>query len=1567
MTVDGRGPSPEEMGVDVSRAGGAVVVDASEASPDGGAFSLDDLPPADVDPLAGEDAAPVVVDETPEEGLVSATPATQAEPVAGATLERPKTQQELAKEKRMTKLDESIKATAKLAESGKLLKMAKYRKKDAGEHVVDGLKSFAKKAVIGGAIGGFFAGPLGILAGIGGAAGSELGVSVGKIFRGAVDKIGEMSGRENKQEDLRRELEILESDRLCKLADLAVATAEAIRLPEGEKITFEGAEYTADEMRLKYFEFVTKMADPNSAENQAMAEKEKKYKKGEVGWKLFNGLLGVAGGILAGGAITEAIRATLTQQIALHGVNMKTGGIGELADTYGSESLKHMQTLGHNVHVHNGGIVFDYQGGAGGAELQEIGQAMQNAPAWLQNGHFFNSELIQQGMHEAEGLRAQFTEIVGREVQTKIYGIIAGIGAASAVVDMFRNDRGKKTGKVEAISKETLLSRDLAPTPASPAAPAGPAAPGGEGGGEELAPIELRIGGIYGARTDLLGSDGAVILPRDGEVTLASADAAARTVVLQQTNADGETATWEDYPIDQFQTNFIYLRGGAAPETSTEEDENEELEPGEISADEQAELDDMPENEREFMEAAYALRGARGPIARAERENPDDEVTYVGEGTFQTYQDLMDAGDTAGFDIWWSGPEYGHIPNVGTAEFVVTGVVCSRNPDGQLRVDFEIDIIAEPDPDILARGYERKGFFNEAGNNEFDAEAFRTAVNEASLTEPVIIRLSDGQVLHANPSSAGNEGFSIFNPDNPDNPPQPIKYNELTEEGLSGALGVDWYVKKSTEPVVEEAPLADGEDEVVPLPGGSDADAEVPLITEKEAGLNEIRTLVNRLAAVGPVKAVRHEGANDDIIDPDPGKVDKWFQFHDEIIAKKSDSVSISFVTEGIETFTDGSEYMLTIDGTPEISEDADGKVKIIIKGRAEAVSGPAEESELPAPEGDPAAAEKERIRQEINDLAVELVAFGSVKMRRTDTGAESLDPGFFPAYLKLKNTAESNGYEFRHTIVGMNALASGTEFSAIYDSQEIIQDPDGKMIIKVVAHVETAPAPANPEADLESDISGSEVLVNAATGEINPPSAVSAKYPDKRFSIKPDLSFNKPAVDFYAKIDLAADSFGITPDPEYPDHLFVPITLKPADGFTEAERGGFFLEVDIFGRNWDKFNTRFANRETSGEVFTLRDRNLIEYTITGQDGDDYIMTSAAGETRMTADKIKANIVDWYAKAGEVSTGAPETENTTDAPPSPEAGTETTIDADVEALSAQFVGKEFEFTSPTDFHNVEADGFTLDDQMKKLVEKYPDFSAKPMWFLPESASGKARISSIKKYEKEGYKYFMVKFDIEELNPDAILSAAGYEQRGTLQSGIKGNNLEKYKKAIDSGEQVVVRDYKGGIYLMTGKNATTGDRYWEGRPFDPITGTIGEPVPSFAMPVDWYVKKADGGAPVGEPATDTGTTESPVDEPPAERLPFERLENGRIRLNYPDGKTIELGGPESVTLPITEKGEKKDATGVIMSVKFSPPVTEETDLDIKLLKEGSTRLSKVTYKVSELKQYLLEKNPGLLRG
>lgn len=422
------------------------------------------------------------------------------------------------KEKKLKPLDDTIRYYAELANKKQLESLNKYKKKSFGDHVVEGVKRGAKKALIGGTFGTLIGGPAGTVAGVAGAVGSELAIGAVKGVKAGVEAIKKKihKGEESKEETLRVELEGEYAKRNQKLGSMAVATLKVMNLPPGGKIEYADengtAEYTADELRLKFLEYITEISNPESEVNKALAEKEKAHEDAGRGWRFLEGVASIVGGVLSGHWAADAMHQTLQRSIEHAGVNIKGQGIGDITQ-YGSKELQHMQQLGHTVHLNQGQMVFDYHHG----EVSEILKAVNNesTPAWLKEAFEKSwSVLNPQGavqMHDAAGLAEKFSQVVNQAVGTRITEIVVSTGLASFIGDLL-GGKSKKGKDIKSLDKDALKA--ALPQEGIPVAPnaatvanTSSAESGRESGETEVSPILVgrRYASIASFQTEVGG------------------------------------------------------------------------------------------------------------------------------------------------------------------------------------------------------------------------------------------------------------------------------------------------------------------------------------------------------------------------------------------------------------------------------------------------------------------------------------------------------------------------------------------------------------------------------------------------------------------------------------------------------------------------------------------------------------------------------------------------------------------------------------------------------------------------------------------------------------------------------------------------------------------------------------------------------------------------------------------------------------------------------------------------------------------------------------------------------
>lgn len=414
-------------------------------------------PPADDSAVADPD---VIVQPTPVAPVPEAAPPlppeiaqAQAEAQARETRETERTE----KNKKLKLLDDAIKKTARLAEQDKLKCENKFRKKSTADGLWDFAKRFGAKAAVGAGAGLLFGGVVGMAAGAAGAVGSEIGIHLVKLAKMGVNALERRKAEDHKtkEEVMRETLEEIMNDRYDEFGKLALAAKAALELPAdfpNQKVEYGDGEYTADELRLMFLEFVTKMSDPKSDENKAIADKETEYNSTNVGWKLAEVAASLIGGIMSGHAAADSMRAALAQSISRSGVHMQGGGLGELMK-YGSEKLHHLQGLGHDVHLYNNQMVFDYNQ----AELPEIAKALNHAPAWLRDSF----SVIDGKMHLANNISlTDFNNALREAVNHRVAGLALLAGGTSLIGDVIGSyQRFDGLGMREASRYKDILAK----------------------------------------------------------------------------------------------------------------------------------------------------------------------------------------------------------------------------------------------------------------------------------------------------------------------------------------------------------------------------------------------------------------------------------------------------------------------------------------------------------------------------------------------------------------------------------------------------------------------------------------------------------------------------------------------------------------------------------------------------------------------------------------------------------------------------------------------------------------------------------------------------------------------------------------------------------------------------------------------------------------------------------------------------------------------------------------------------------------------------------------------------
>jgi|GEM_PF-2313496 len=1018
---------------------GATPLPAENTPP---AAPVNEAPVASPAPAAPDPAAPAPEAQPQEAPAQPAqAPAAPTDPLGTERVEddsrvarrneRREAKEAKEREKKIKRLDANIRKVAQLAESGRLESMNKFRKKGAGEQVMDAVKSTAQKVVTGAAIGGLLGGPFGAIAGMAGGVGSEIGKQVVRGVRGLADKIGERFGKENPQEELRQELEDIEHTRLTRLGDLALAAVQATQMEEGEKLEFEGTEYTADELRLKYLEFASKLADPKSEENKAIAEKTKKYNKGEFGWKALEFASSLVGAVLAGGGVVELVKAVkqkLTERAMEQGVNMHQGGIGVLSDQYGSATLQRMQELGHNVHTEGGRLVMDYHGGANGSELREIGQAFQNpnVPHWLTADKFFNSELIAKGMHEiinpSQEFLREFATKVSHAVQVMSAEIVGGTAVAASVIDLLRGPRNKNLVETESVGRDKKLKESLAAS-ATPEAPDQARRPVSEGETGESGEAEtIEVGSVYTPDQDYRLGEGenAPEIHPGNEVRVANVDesGAVEVEILQENGEpytnDGELLT---YPIshEEFIEHFHRVR---EPEQLEDTDDEEE---SVITEEEQRELDGLEPNEKALVEEALSKRGLRGKILS---ENGDQRADYeVGQ-----YYDFLYKLEEQGIDVYEEGPEYDHCPFDGETDFRMSNVQFTKEGD-RISIVFEYDLAPVADQEIEQGGYKQAGTFNETGEDPFSKEDFIAAANKAERDKPVVIRLSNGLKLYVEPGSARDQQFSVFDPENPDGEGGFFNYDDLTEKGWEGNFGVDWYAPKESE--TETTKEASTEKGVIP-----DSDSYGKFLIDKKA--EQLGSSVKEFS----------DAVNNNDVDTNPVYViDKEGALWQAVLVDKSKSdpnVELCPVT-------------LDTEGKPSVAKEN-------ITKKLSEINGPFAfwivKAEKTIPD-----LEKEK-SEAVLAAAKELVGQGEVKAKRKDEDITTAPKRWWSSVDHLNDVCRDNDY-YRHLDWSeVKAQPIGEDIIMSVDPDiPISKRTDGipKINIKIHARLATEPAPVTP------------------------------------------------------------------------------------------------------------------------------------------------------------------------------------------------------------------------------------------------------------------------------------------------------------------------------------------------------------------------------------------------------------------------------------------------------------------------------------------------------------------------
>lgn len=491
----------------------------------------------------------------PAADAVSSEP--QTSPLVAQTPEDAKDQLVVEKEKK--KIDAVILKMAEQAKNKKLKALNKYRKRSVGEELIESLKRAAKKALVGGAIGTIFGGPAGTLVGAAGGVASEIGSSVIKFARAGIDKLRE--GKENRTEDLRKELESDEQNKIDRLGSIALAFQKSLRNNgkaeiEGE----EGTQYSSDELRLMYFAYASKSSDKDAEENADRIENEKEYRRRELPWKIGEAAAGLVTGILGGLAVAEASKTLIVEFVKHQGVNIHGAGVGEAAKY--SPQLQHFQSAGHNVHLQNHELVFNYHHG----EQAALQNALSNptAPSWLSMN--MQTDLMRHGMHEmltqrsgesVADLAQRSTDFINNvflpkvleEANKRIVEIVAGIGVASLTVDVLSNR--SQTSKLEAEAEkggraqEALDSiQDNLPNPDQSEHQAA----------ENIPMPEGYPRGYYAPRADL--PEGTLTIPAGQLVFLNGYLPEANTVNLLIMD-NGATTAQANIDLDLFKASFV--------------------------------------------------------------------------------------------------------------------------------------------------------------------------------------------------------------------------------------------------------------------------------------------------------------------------------------------------------------------------------------------------------------------------------------------------------------------------------------------------------------------------------------------------------------------------------------------------------------------------------------------------------------------------------------------------------------------------------------------------------------------------------------------------------------------------------------------------------------------------------------------------------------------------------------------------------------------------------------------------------------------------------------------------
>lgn len=344
--------------------------------------------------------------------------------------EQPETSPEEEREERQDYLLELIDDFADLSDE-ELAGMTEFQELSTKEKVVKVLKTGARRAVVYAVIGvGAYAllhaAPVVIAAGaVGGFAGSSIG-------RGLVDAVKWISGAEKKERAVREELSNIEVEKLTNLRNLALRARTLIEMPAGQGQSVEtGQIETAEQAKADFLNALIEYNDSQSQSNQQIAGLRKKLSRSRLGWGVAKGVVGLVGGIAGGMAGAAELKAVLAEKIAEKGIHMTGEGLGQLDPGV---------AVGHNVHLENGEVVFDYAGGAGGQELAGVYGKIAENPELAQ---YFQSELISRGMHEAgDALGQEFMQRVGQVASERAAEYVAGaVGVAEATDAVWRNAR----------------------------------------------------------------------------------------------------------------------------------------------------------------------------------------------------------------------------------------------------------------------------------------------------------------------------------------------------------------------------------------------------------------------------------------------------------------------------------------------------------------------------------------------------------------------------------------------------------------------------------------------------------------------------------------------------------------------------------------------------------------------------------------------------------------------------------------------------------------------------------------------------------------------------------------------------------------------------------------------------------------------------------------------------------------------------------------------------------------------------------------------------------------------